>query len=490
MPKIIRQFDKTEVLNFSGYEYQVNAVDLLLDAEYGACFFEQGLGKTKVAIDIVVNWLNKKTCDTVIIFTKKHLVKNWIDEFKLHSSISPSVLAQNTRDNYYLFNSSVKVLIAHYEVANKELERIKLFGKARDINTILDESQKLKNPNSKITKTFYEIRTAFKQRIILTGTPAANRPYDIWSQIFFLDGGKALGCDFTEFKSETDISKANLAENNKTNYTQKLDSVFNKIKHFCIRETKLNCGIELPGKSIINILCEAEPEQNRIYNRAKKELLIIRNDFKNLTEENLDNVLKRLLRLVQISSNPILITKDYDRVPGKVQELLTLIEIIKSKKEKVIVWTNFIENCGQLKKYLKNMTPVLYHGRMTYENRQISLDKFKFKEEVKCLIATPASAKEGLTLTHANNTIFFDRGFSLDDYLQAQDRVHRISQKKHVKIYNLIMENTVDEWVNELLNLKEAASRFTIGDLSSEEFNKNSNVNVNELLNCILNDEV
>ena len=128
MPKIIRQNEKVEKLVYSGYDYQVNAVNLLLDAEYGACFFEQGLGKTKVAIDIAVNWLNGKNCDTVIIFTKKHLVQNWIDEFKVHSSIVPSILSQNSKENYYLFNSGIKVLVGHYEVAIKEKERLQLFG--------------------------------------------------------------------------------------------------------------------------------------------------------------------------------------------------------------------------------------------------------------------------------------------------------------------------------------------------------------------------
>ena len=64
------------------------------------------------------------------------------------------------------------------------------------------------------------------------------------------------------------------------------------------------------------------------------------------------------------------------------------------------------------------------------------------------LIATPGAAKEGLTLTVANHAIFYDRGFGLDDYLQAQDRIHRISQTRECFIHNLIANETIDEWVD------------------------------------------
>lgn len=67
------------------------------------------------------------------------------------------------------------------------------------------------------------------------------------------------------------------------------------------------------------------------------------------------------------------------------------------------------------------------------------------------LIATPAAAKEGLTLTVANHAVFYDRSFSLDDYLRAQDRIHRISQTRTCFVTNLIASHSIDEWVDVLL---------------------------------------
>ena len=93
-----------------------------------------------------------------------------------------------------------------------ELKRFKLFLKSRNVAIIIDESAKLKNPDSKLTKDFFELSSLFKKKIIMTGTPVANRPYDIWSQIYFLDGGKSLGDSFKEFKSKSDLTNK-LAKN-------------------------------------------------------------------------------------------------------------------------------------------------------------------------------------------------------------------------------------------------------------------------------------
>jgi SNF2 family DNA or RNA helicase len=90
--------------------------------------------------------------------------------------------------------------------------------------------------------------------------------------------------------------------------------------------------------------------------------------------------------------------------------------------------------------------------------------------ECSILVATPPAAKEGLTLTVANHAIFFDRSFSLDDYLQAQDRIHRISQQKACVVSNLIAADTVDEWVDVLLAAKHMAAKLGQGDITKQEY--------------------
>ena len=108
------------------------------------------------------------------------------------------------------------------------------------------------------------------------------------------------------------------------------------------------------------------------------------------------------------------------------------------------------------------------------------------KGDAKILFATPQSAKEGLTLTVANNAIFYDRGFNLDDYLQAQDRIHRISQTKICNIFNLMVEDSIDIWVAKLLQAKQNAAFLAQGDISLQKYTDDADYSFGEMINDIL----
>ncbi|MBT7928395.1 DEAD/DEAH box helicase family protein, partial [Candidatus Peregrinibacteria bacterium] len=174
-------------IKHKAFAYQCEAVYGIRDLEYAAIFHEQGLGKSKIAIDLMLYWLEEKIIDTVLFITKKTLIRNWEKEFGLHTYMKPKILSNNKSANYYAFNSPSRLMLAHYEVLKSERERMCLFLKTRDVAVILDESAKIKNPDSTLTEVFFELATLFKKRIIMTGTPVANRPYDIWAQIWFLD---------------------------------------------------------------------------------------------------------------------------------------------------------------------------------------------------------------------------------------------------------------------------------------------------------------
>ena len=135
-------FDSTA--KFEAFKYQKEAVDAIKDLEYGAIFHEQGLGKTKIAIDILLHWLNNNI-DTVFIVTKKTLVLNWVNEFHTHTTLTPEVLSSKKCDNYFIFNSPVRIIVTNFETVSNEKERIKLFSMTRNIAIIIDESTKIKN---------------------------------------------------------------------------------------------------------------------------------------------------------------------------------------------------------------------------------------------------------------------------------------------------------------------------------------------------------
>lgn len=234
---------------FNGYSYQVEAVEAVKNLEYSALFHEQGLGKTKMGIDLALEWVKSSEVDSVIIVTKRSLIQNWVEEIESHSHVYARVLGQDRKANYYALNSPVRIYLIHYEAVKSEAERLELFLQTRRVAVILDESQKIKNPNSQLTQVFHKLADYFAKKVIMTGTPVANRPEDIWAQIYFLDKGKALGDDFEKFKQHLQLDNDLHADlDRQVEFSSELSGVFKKISSFTVRETKDSAGIELPQK--------------------------------------------------------------------------------------------------------------------------------------------------------------------------------------------------------------------------------------------------
>ena len=163
----------------------------------------------------------------------------------------------------------------------------------------------------------------------------ANRPYDIWAQIKFLDGGKALGGTFEAFKRETDLP----AQSSDTDdYARRLDTIHERIAQFTVRETKETAGVQLPDKTIIAYQVELPAWQREKYTAYRDELAY-EFEREGVTEtDDVTNILKRLLRLVQCASNPGLIDACYDQAPGKYPHLFEMCQEL-TQDSKLIVWS-------------------------------------------------------------------------------------------------------------------------------------------------------
>lgn len=472
---------------YEGYAYQVEAVEAVKSLHYSAIFHEQGLGKTKIGVDLALDWLRTDKVDSVLVITKRGLIANWADEVRAHTYLRPRILNQHRSANFFALNSPSRLYLTHYEAVKSEERRLALFTKTRRVAAILDESQKIKNPNTELSKVFHRLSDGFSRRVIMTGTPIANRPFDLWSQIFFLDQGESLGTDFDEFRHHLDLSN-DLWKNDakRERFEQELSKVFTRIRPFTVRETKGTAGIDLPEKRIENLIIALEPRQRELYEQFRTELRasVVRNG--QVVVDDAEDMLKRLLRLVQLASNPALVDQSYQEVPGKYPHIRDLVERAVAGGSKIIVWTTFIDNADWLHRQLNEFGSAVVHGNLTMEVRQEALQSFKSDDRCRVLIATPASAKEGLTLTVANQAVFYDRSFSLDDYLQAQDRIHRISQTQTCLVWNLLGEDTVDEWVDALLAAKKLAAQLGQADIDATEYQRLADYDFGRIVREIL----
>lgn len=458
--------------------HQFEAIDFIKKNQEIALFDEQGLGKTKIVIESLCWSMKQGEIEGTLVIAPMSLLYNWEHEVLKHSFLIPIVLMGSKREKRYKFMTGANFYITNYEAIITELQRIKRFCKSRKVAIVLDESARIKDPETKTAQALFGLRQYSSKRIIITGTPVANKPIDLWAQFFFLDSGKTLGDNFDNFKSKYNEKSSN--------YIESLNELKITITKHSIRRCKNNV-LELPEKRFVNVYVDLDGKQLEFYNKLRDELKVEVQDLEgNISIDEVENILKKLLRLTQIASNPLLINKSYNEVPAKFVKLDGLLKDIVSRNEKAIIWTCFVENIVLLKNRYKEYNPLIIYGEIPIKDRTDFVKIFQESDKNKLLIANPAAAREGLTLTKANNAVYLDRNFNLVDYLQSQDRIHRISQTKECNIYKILARNTIDEYIDRIIDVKRDIAGYVQNDIESLKIESNEFIlNKYELLRTL-----
>ena len=447
-----------------GHPYQDAAVRRLRDLEYAGVFHEQGLGKTKIGLAIALHWLRESIVDVVLVVTKKMIVPTWLQEVRKHTKLVAVQLGPSLGSAAMSLTGPGRFFVTNYEQLPKFEDLLRRWLRARGVGVILDESHAIKNPERGVSTLLQSLRTEFDRRLIMTGTPAANRPYDMWNQIRFLDGGTTFGMDYDAAKKEFDLPKT---ESETEWFALRLEQLYARLSLFTSRETKASAEIELPPKYFHTWSAVLEPQQALLYADYATEARVLVTQSDNLTFDDTTPLLKRIGRLLECVANPAAVDESYGEQPGKDPVLLEVLAR-EVHGDKAIVWTSYRANAERLRTAVGADRSVVVHGGIGAGSRLRRLEIFsRASSGPQLLIATPASCKEGLTLTQATHVIYYDRSLSLDDYEQSQDRIHRISQTRTCHVHRIIAHDTVDEWVDVLLDVKKAAASVAQGDLAA-----------------------
>ena len=437
--------------------HQTEGTAFLRSRNYAGLFDEQGLGKSKQLIDAIAAEITEGAIRGAVIVCPNGLKTNWAEEIEHFSSLPYAVFGAGRKARRQAFQSlAAAFYVINYEAVAAELPSLRALLRFKPMALVLDESHRIKTPESKVTKALLKLRDEASRRFILTGTPVANKPEDLWSQVYFLDSGDALGETFEEFRERYGSGP--------TGYRD-MEVLRERIGALSIRRLK-DHAVDLPDKTFERQTIELSARQKSMYIR-------MRNDFevwvRTLEGEEVlrhaEAILARLVRLAQIASNPALLDAEYQEVPAKFAALDALLnERLSEAHQKIIIWTSFVGNVTTLAARYEKLGTVMLHGQMTNEERDVAVHSFRQDAGAKLLVANPAAAREGLTLTEANVAVYLDRTFNLVDYLQSQDRIHRISQSKPCQVILLIAESTVDEFIDYTLEQKHRLACFAQND--------------------------
>lgn len=443
------------------FVYQAQGTKFLISRPAAALFDEQGLGKSKQLIDAVAQEVTAGTLDGALIVCPNTLKSNWAKEIGRYSALPYAIFGSGKTARRVAFSKlRATFYIVNYEAVVRDIVSLRSLLRFKRLALVLDESHRIKTPNARVTRAVHRLSSYAAKRVIMTGTPVANKPEDLWSQLFFLDGGATLGTSFEEFRHRYCSSSGGYI---------RIEEIRDRLLTLALRRLKVDT-LDLPPKHVVPVPVMLQGRQAELYNRMRQDLYLW---VQSLSGEqvltNAENILVRLLRLVQLAANPRLLDSSYQETPAKVLVLDQILgQIMKqSSSQKAIVWTSFLGNIPMLCDRYAQFEPVRFHGEMDNKERDLAIEAFSSNPRVRLFIGNPAAGREGLTLTSANVAIYFDRSFNLVDYLQSQDRIHRLSQTEVCQIYLLIAENTVDESIEFVLAQKHRLARYVQHDSGS-----------------------
>lgn len=445
-----------------------------------ALFWEQGTGKTKPTIDTAA-WLHMQgKIDGLLVLAPNGVHRNWVsDEIPAHMPDCVSYSAHTYHSSKagnkahkdackrLLEVPGLAVLAMSYDAAvTKDGSKLlEAFLAKRKCLYVLDEATRIKNPSAKRTKAVLLTARLAAYRRILTGTPIANGPFDCFAMLKFLklDFWKDYCMEsFFVFKHHFGIWKQGMAAGRQFSYVvgyRNLEQLHAILKDHSSRVTK-DQVLDLPPKLYSKRYFQMNKEQVRVYNDLKDEFMT----FLDGQLVTAPLVITRMMRLQQVTSGYV----PFDGATAVQQlgednpRMKLLEEILEDMPHKAIIWAKFTKDIDLIMALVGN-EGVRYDGSTSPDDRAKAIEAFQ-RGNAKYFVANPAAAGEGLTLTAARSTVYYNNSFKLTDRLQSEDRNHRYGTTHPVSYIDLVAEDTIDEHVVKSLVKKSDIARTILGD--------------------------
>jgi len=320
---------------------------------------------------------------------------------------------------------------------------------------VLDESQMIKNPSSKLYNSIVTLESDHK--VVLTGTPIENSLTDLWSQINFVNPGLLGSLGFFKRSFVQAIEKKGDEERE-----EKLKELINP---FILRRTKDEVARELPPVF----------EQVRFVNMAESQLRLYeeeKSQVRNALLENLDEVglekssimvLQALTRLRQIANHPDLLEDYSGEDSGKFTEVYRDIESVISEGHKVLVFSSFVKHLELFRTRLEEdgIEYAYLTGSRNAGQREQAVKDFQTRKACSLFLISLKAGGVGLNLTAADYVFILDPWWNPASEMQALSRAHRIGQENRVFVYRFISNDSIEEKIQRLQERKrELAETF------------------------------
>jgi SNF2 family DNA or RNA helicase/uncharacterized Zn finger protein len=429
---------------------------------------DMGLGKTLQVITLLLKFKEEKLLEKkkALIIVPTSLLTNWQKEVE---KFAPQLEVAIYHGPKRTIPKTFDLLVTSYGVLRSDA---KLLKKLKWCLTVIDEAQNIKNVSTIQTKMVKSIKA--DNYIAMSGTPVENRLSEYWSIMDFTNKGY-LG---TLSKFNTNFAKPIQQNHDK----ERLETFRTITSPFILRRLKSDRSIiqDLPEKIETDYYTSLEKEQAAVYENLVKNTLKEINNAEGIARKGL--VLSLMTALKQICNHPYQYLKKGDPSPtlsGKANALFNLLDNIKMKQEKVLIFTQYKQTGNLMVDWIEQAygrTPLFLHGGNSRKQRDAMVENFQNNHQDTIFILSLKAGGTGLNLTAANHVIHYDLWWNPAVEAQATDRAYRIGQEKNVLVHRLLSEGTLEEKIDamlkakkELANLAVSTGEKWLGDLSNDE---------------------
>ncbi|XP_042037771.1 probable ATP-dependent DNA helicase CHR12 [Salvia splendens] len=420
---------------------------------------EMGLGKTIQTISLIAYLMeNKGVNGPHLIVAPKAVLPNWVNEFTTWAPSISAVLYDGRLDERkalreeYSGEGKFNVLITHYDLIIRDKAFLR---KIHWLYLVVDEGHRLKNYDCVLARTLvsgYRIR----RRLLLTGTPIQNSLQELWSLLNFLLPNIFNSVDNFEewfnapFADKCDVS---LTDEEQLLVIRRLHHV---IRPFILRRRKDEVEKYLPSKTQVILKCDLSAWQKAYYKQVTEQgrVGLSHGSGRSKSLQNLT------MQLRKCCNHPYLFVTDYYmqqsenivRASGKFELLDRLLPKLHRAGHRVLLFSQMTKLMSILGDYLmlKGYQFLRLDGTTNTGDRGELLKKFNAPDSPYFifLLSTRAGGL-GLNLQTADTVIIFDSDWNPQMDQQAEDRAHRIGQKKEVRVFVLVSVGSVEEVILE-----------------------------------------
>jgi len=458
--------------------YQERALRLAWMKESFAFYMDMGTGKTKTVIDLFSAYFSEYKVRRLLVITKFSTRMNWQREFAIHCPIPYEIMILDTTKpkafdtfNTTPLSDTLKILIVGTEslaAGGAAGYAEKFVNSTTRVGMVVDEAHMIKTYNAVRSKNAVKIGRGADYKVIMTGTPIANAPMDLFMQFEFLDTNIIGTGDFYSFRNRYAVMGG--FEGKQVIGYQNMEELIEIVSPYVYQVRKSEVLTELPPKVYEIREMQFNDEQRKLYKELAKKNRTVVGD-RGLT---VNTVLERMLRLQEVCGgivtferNPDLYDKsrfEHCRIQGKNPKIDELMSIAEEYPVSTIVWCRFIEEIHMVSealrdKYGKDQVVEIY-GAISEEDRDHNVQELFQKKKARFLVGNAATGGTGLNMTAAELVVYFSNSFNYVERDQSEDRAHRIGQTKSVLYIDLVMEKSVDGVILEALKNKKSVSEF------------------------------